>query len=211
MPAPPDPAFWNRLAERYARKPVEDPAAFERKITLTRDRMGPGDQWLDVGCGTGSLALRLAPSAARIHGLDLSSEMIRIAREKADAAAVSNVSFHVGPFDDSVPFDAGSLDGVCAYSLLHLMADRDAALARIHRLLRPGGVLVTSTLCLAETWVPYTPLLTMMRWLGKAPPVAVIDKKTLRAEVHAAGFVDVEHPDVGAVSTVEFLIAVKPH
>lgn len=65
-----DAAFWNDLAERYARQPVANPGAFERKIEITRARMKPTDVVLDIGCGTGSLALRLAPSAATIHGLD---------------------------------------------------------------------------------------------------------------------------------------------
>ncbi|MCA9713107.1 MAG: class I SAM-dependent methyltransferase, partial [Myxococcales bacterium] len=118
-------AFWNEQAERYAAKPVADPDAFERKIAVTLARTRPSHTVLDIGCGTGSLALRLAPSAAQLHGLDISSEMVRIARGKAAAQQVDNVTFHVGPFDDSFAALApGSLDGVCAYSILHLVDDR---------------------------------------------------------------------------------------
>ena len=49
-------AFWNKLAEKYARQPVANPAAFERKIAATQSLMTPDDVVLDVGCGTGSLA-----------------------------------------------------------------------------------------------------------------------------------------------------------
>lgn len=206
-----NPAFWNGIAESYSKKPVEDPDAFERKIEITKSRMNPKSVVLDVGCGTGSLALRLAPSAAQVHGLDLSSEMIRIARGKADTEGVTNVTFHVGPFDTSFKELApGSLDGICAYSLLHLVEDRDAALDHSFRLLRPGGFFVSSTLCLGESRVPYGPLLTMMRWLGKAPPVQILTKRTLEDEIRRAGFVDIAQPDVGAKSTVGFLIASKP-
>ena len=206
-----DTAFWNAIAEKYSRHPLGNPAAFDRKIAVTKSRMQPRDIVLDIGCGTGSLALRLAADAHEVHGLDLSSEMIRIARGKAEAAGVANVSFHVGAFDED--FDAfapGSLDGICAYSVLHLLQDRPAALALIHRLLKPGGFFVSSTVCLGETWIPYAPLLRVMRWLGKAPTVKVIDKRTLKEEVRAAGFSDVAEPDVGAEPTVAFLVATRP-
>lgn len=203
--------FWNDLAERYARQPVANPSAFERKIDVTRSRMKPTDVVLDIGCGTGSLALRLAPSAAELHGLDMSSEMIRIARGKAEAEGASNVTFHVGAFDSSFElFPSESLDGVGAYSLFHLLEDRPAALARIYRLLRPGGFFVSSTICLGESWVPYRPILKVMRWLGKAPRVSTLQKQVLEDEVSAAGFTGLSQPEVGAEPALAFIVAEKP-
>ena len=205
------PAFWNNIAEEYSRKPVDLPEAFERKIAITKSRMSPRDVVLDIGCGTGSLALRLAPSAAQVHGLDISKEMIRIANTKARDQGVDNVTFHVGAFDESfTEFAPGSLDCVCAYSLLHLVEDRADALTRIHRLLKPGGFFVSSTVCLGESWVPYRPLLTVMRWMGKAPMVKILSKRTLLDEIHSAGFVDVQQPEVGANPRTAFVVATKP-
>lgn len=206
-----DAAFWDNLAESYAAKPVEDPEAFDRKIACTTARMQPDHVLLDIGCGTGSLALRLAPLAAEVHGLDVSGEMIRIAREKTAKAGVSNVTFHEGAFDER--FDAlgpQSLDGVCAYSLLHLVADRQAALTQVFSLLKPGGFFVSSTVCLGESWIPYRPLLFAMRLVGKAPMVKIVSKATLVDEMKAAGFVDIEQPDVGAESTIGFMLARRP-
>ena len=207
-----DAPFWDRLAEKYSRQPVADPHAFERKIAITLGRMRPDPIVLDIGCGTGSLALRLASSASHVHGLDVSGEMIRIARAKTANANVGNVTFHVGAFDGT--FDAlapGTVDGICAYSILHLVDDRPAALARIYRLLKPGGFVVTSTVCLGESRIPYRPLLAVMRALGKAPSVSIVTKAQLASEIEAAGFVDVTQPDVGAKATIGFMVATKPN
>ncbi|MEM7156794.1 MAG: class I SAM-dependent methyltransferase [Myxococcota bacterium] len=204
-------AFWNDQAERYSRKPVANPDAFERKIEITTSRMRPDHVVLDVGCGTGSLALRLAPSAREVHGLDVSSEMLRIATDKAQADGVDNVHFHCGLLDESFSaFEDESLDGICAYSILHLVPDRTAALAQIHRLLKPGGFFVSSTVCLREMWVPIALILPVMRWMGKAPRVSNISRKTLREDIERAGFVDIAQPEVGAERHVAFMVASKP-
>jgi len=208
-----DAGFWNAIAEEYARKPVADPDAFERKIAITLERMDPERPVLDIGCGTGSLALRLAPHAEHVHGLDVSREMVRIARGKAEAAGAGNVTFHEGSFEDAArdgTFAPGTLGAVCAYSVLHLVPDRAAVLASIRRLLAPGGLFVASTACLGDSWVPYRPLLRAMRWMGKAPSVRIFTRAELEAEVRQAGFVDVTFPDVGAKPAIAFMVATSP-
>jgi SAM-dependent methyltransferase len=196
-----DPAFWNELADRYSKKPVDLPGAFERKIEVTRALMRQDSSVLDVGCGTGSLALRLADAGGQIHGLDFSAEMIR----------VGNVTFHVGRADASMEaFELESLDGVCAYSLLHLVEDREPLIAQIFDLLKPGGFFVSSVPCLGDTWIPYRPILAVMRWLGKAPFVSILGSDQMREEMTAAGFEGFETPDVGAAAATAFVVCRKP-
>jgi len=206
-----DAQFWDDIADDYAQKPVDLPDAFERKIAITVEHLVSTDRVLDIGCGTGSLLLRLAEHAAELHGLDISKEMVRIARDKAAAAHADHVQFHVGAFDESFDvLDDDSLDMVLAYSLLHLVDDHRVALEHIFRLLKPGGIFVSSTVCLKDGAMPMGPVLWVMRKLGKAPYVSRLKRSTLMADMRDVGFVDVEAHDVGAKPTTAFVVCQKP-
>ena len=74
--------FWDRMAPGYAKKRVSDPSAYEEKLTLLEGMLGPTDQVLEIGCGTGTTALRLAPGVARYVATDGSAKMIEIALAK---------------------------------------------------------------------------------------------------------------------------------
>jgi arsenite methyltransferase len=202
--------FWDGAAEKYAKRPVENVPAFERKKAETRSLLRPEYVVLEVGCGTGTLALELAPLVSHIHAVDVSTQMCKIARRKAADAGVDNVTFHADAFDEMETFEPGQFDVVCAYSILHLVPDHRATLAKIFRLLKPGGSLVSSTVCLGDSWMPYSLLIGVMRLVGKAPPVHMIKHAQLDAAIRAAGFGDVRRPDVGAEKTVAFVLATKP-
>jgi arsenite methyltransferase len=202
--------FWDRLAEKYAAQPVKDVAAFDRKKAITRQHLHPRSTVVEFGCGTGSLALELSSHAGQIHAIDVSAEMIRIAERKKADQGVTNVAFHAGTLEAMRPRIPVEVDAVWAYSILHLVDDRTSALKTAFELLKPGGVFISSNVCLAGTWVPYRTIITVMRWLGKAPRVSCYDRKTIVGEIAGAGFVDVVEHDVGADGLVAFVVARKP-
>lgn len=205
-----DASFWDGIAEKYAAKPVGNVSAYERKKAITRELLGKDSTILDIGCGTGSLALELSPFVGEVHAMDVSGEMIRIANGKKAEQEATNVTFHRGTLDEPHPFHSQQFDGVCAYNILHLVDDREATLKTVFQLLAPGGVLVASHVCLGGGWVPYGPLIAVMRWLGKAPAVQLYDRETALRELRDAGFADIEVHDVGAAKIVTFVTARKP-
>ena len=202
--------FWDKLAERYAQQPIANLASYERKLDVTKSRLSPTDVILDIGCGTGSLALELSPHVAEVHALDFSGEMIKIGERKARDQKATNITFHQTTLEAAEGFQPGQFDGICAYNILHLVEDRADTLRRIFAYLRPGGFFISSTACLGESLVPYSPILAVMRWLGKAPPVRVFGAESLLRDIRETGFVDISTPDVAAKKIVAFVAATKP-
>lgn len=181
------PRFWDRIARRYARLQVPDEAAYRHKLAETRARLTPEMEVLEIGCGTGSTALAHAPHVRRILALDISENMIAIARDRAVEAGAENVTFRrtgIGAFEAP----PASYDAVLALNLLHLVEDRDALLRHIHDWLRPGGMLVSSTICIGDFmgWFRYVgPLGYRLRLL---PMVRVFTEAELDRSLSAAGF-----------------------
>ncbi|MEQ8701380.1 MAG: class I SAM-dependent methyltransferase, partial [Bauldia litoralis] len=135
---------------------MADEAAYRQKLQMTRECFRPDMSVLEFGCGTGTTAIAHAPYVRRIEAIDSAPRMIEIARQRAEAADVSNVAFAVGSIE-ALPTPARPFDAVLGLSILHLVADPDAVVAKVHRLLRPGGVFVSSTMCLGDTmkWIKY--------------------------------------------------------
>lgn len=179
--------FWDGIARKYATDRIKDMPGYERTIARTRHFLSSSDTVLEVGCGTGTTALKLAPFVALIVGSDMSNEMVAIAREKAIALSCQNAEFTVAAADRS-PGSDGSYDAVLAFNLLHLIADRPATLARIHRLLKPGGLFISKTPCLSEMNPLIRVVVPLMRFAGKAPFVSFFAATALEAEIGDVGF-----------------------
>jgi ubiquinone/menaquinone biosynthesis C-methylase UbiE len=186
-----DARFWDRTARKYAADVIADPAGYERTLECTQHYLRAADAVLEVGCGTGTTALTLAPCVASLVATDVSGEMIAIAREKAAAQGCVNAVFETARADAPDRPD-GSFDVVLAFNVLHLVAARDAVLRNIHRLLTPGGLFISKTPCLTQMGLPVRLLVPVMQAIGKAPHVAFFTDAELEREITAAGFKIVE-------------------
>ena len=75
--------FWDKIAERYSKQPIADEAAYQKKLKVTQEYFQPDLEVLEFGCGTGSTAIIHAPYVKHIRAIDISSNMIDIAQDKA--------------------------------------------------------------------------------------------------------------------------------
>jgi SAM-dependent methyltransferase len=100
-----------------------------------------GERVLDLGSGGGIdvlLSARRVGPTGHVYGLDMTDEMLALARQNAAEAGVANVEFLKGYIED-VPLPASSVDVVISNCVINLAADKPAVFAEIARVLRPGG------------------------------------------------------------------------
>ena len=200
--------FWDRHAEGYAKRPVADEESYQKKLAVTREYFRPDMEVMEFGCGTGSTAIVHAPYVKHIRATDISPEMIGIARRKAAAANVENVTFEAVTIEDMDVAD-GSLDAVMGHSILHLLEDKETVIAAVYRMLKPGGVFVSSTVCLADGYKWLKPLLPVGHFLGLLPLVRFFSKQELETSLTDAGFaIDYNWRPAGGRAV--FIVAKKP-
>lgn len=192
-----DARFWSRLARKYAARPVDDLPAYERTLDAVRGRLKSTDAVFEFGCGTGTTALKLAPSAARIVATDFADAMIAIARDKAKAEGAANVAFEVAT-PETAPYPDAAFDVVLGFNVLHLVPDRTATLNAVRRLLKPGGLFISKTPCLGELTPLFRAVLPVMQAIGQAPHVGFFTGAELEREIAAAGFEIIERARHGS-------------
>jgi SAM-dependent methyltransferase len=197
--------FWDRIADRYAARQLKDPAAYEAMLADAAGRLRSTDRVLEIGCGTGSAAIRLAPHVAEWTATDFSPEMLRIARAKP---APDNLRFVLA--DAHSAFDGGPFDAIAAFQVLHLVDDLPGTLSRIHAHLRPGGLMIAKTWCFADMGLALRSLFVVLRAVGLFPPVNALTKAALRRAVGDAGFDILDERVFGANPHGPYIVARKP-
>lgn len=204
--------FWDRAARKYAADPIADMAGYETTLRRVQVLLSPGHDVLEIGCGTGTTALRLAPFTRHLLATDVSASMIAIAQGKLATQPVPRLSFAVADADAPVA-GPSACDVVLAFNLLHLASDLDQTLAHAVQALRPGGLLISKTPCLAEMNPLVTCLaLPLMRAMGKAPHVLSFNGQALQSAITRQGLeiVSVERHGTRGKDIRVFIVARKP-
>jgi len=152
-------------------------------------RIKPGDQVLDVGCGSGRLtfaAQQWAGETGQATGLDPSSEMIQVARKNAERAGLKT-KFELGVVEN-LPFPDASFDVVLNRLMLHhLPGDlKQRGLAEMRRVLKPGGV------CLVVDFEPPKSGLLRLIVQNHMAPMANVDVREYVPLLTEAGFTNIE-------------------
>ena len=200
--------FWDRIAKRYSKQPIADEASYQKKLEVTREYLQLDMKVLEIGCGTGSTAVIHAPYVKHIHAIDISSKMIEIAQSKADAKSIGNISFEQLTIDELDVQDQ-TLDVVLGLSILHLLENKEEVIAKVYKMLKSGGIFVSSTVCLEDSMRWLKVIAPFGELLGLMPLVKFFTKEELEGCLSNAGF-DIEYSWQPGKAKAVFLVARKP-
>jgi ubiquinone/menaquinone biosynthesis C-methylase UbiE len=182
-----DASFWTRHAARYARAKIGDEAGYDRSLIQTRKQIEGAAKVLELGCGTGMTAIRLAPGVGDYLATDISDGMIAQAQIRLQSNPRPNLRFELATAEQLAESGA-RFDAILGFNYLHLLRDLPRTLRAIHSMLPAGGVLVSKTPCVGEM----SPLIRMivppLQWLGKAPFLYMLREADLRTALVEAGF-----------------------
>ena len=182
-----DARFWNRTSRKYAKGAVADPAGYERTLERTGGLLKPGDRVLELGCGTGTTALQLAPRVRSYLATDFSPQMIAIAEDKHAKGPAPGLAFRVAAVEALAP-GAGAFEAILGFNYLHLVRDLPDVLERIHALLAPDGLFISKTPCVGDMNPLLGLVLPAMRALGQAPYAGVFRAAELERRLRETGF-----------------------
>jgi arsenite methyltransferase len=150
----------------------------------------PGDVVLDLGSGGGIdvlLSARRVGPAGRVFGLDMTDEMLALARENQKKSGLTNVVFLKGQIE-SIPLPSQSVDVILSNCVINLSADKDQVFREAFRVLRPGGRLAVSDVVVRGP-VPESVRKNVELWLGCI--AGALEESEYRAKLLQAGFTDI--------------------
>jgi arsenite methyltransferase len=151
----------------------------------------PGQTVLDLGSGGGIdvlLSAKRVGANGKVYGLDMTEEMLSLARDNQRKAGVTNVEFLKGTIE-AIPLPENSIDVIISNCVINLSSDKDATLREAFRVLKPGGRFAVSDV-IVRGEVPADIRRSMELWVGCI--AGALEENEYAAKLRAAGFADVE-------------------
>ncbi|MGH9359850.1 MAG: arsenite methyltransferase [Terriglobia bacterium] len=153
-------------------------------------QLNPGETVLDLGSGGGIDVLlsakRVGPQGMA-YGLDMTDEMLALARENQQKAGVKNVTFLKGEIEN-IPLPDNSVDVIISNCVINLSADKDRVLREAFRVLKPGGRLAVSDVVVCGE-VPAAIRRSIELWAGCV--AGALEEQEYRAKLASAGFEEI--------------------
>ncbi len=154
-------------------------------------QLEPGQTVLDLGSGGGIDVLlsakRVGPTG-KVYGLDMTDEMLALARENQRKAGATNVEFLKGTIEH-IPLPDNAVDVIISNCVINLSTDKDAVLREAFRVLKPGGRFAVSDV-IVRGEVPAAVRRSMELWVGCI--AGALEESDYASKLRAAGFADVD-------------------
>src|SRR5437879_10308562 len=155
-------------------------------------QLKPGETVLDLGSGGGIdvlLSARRVGPTGKAYGLDMTDEMLALARANQNKAGVENVEFLKGEIEN-IPLPDNSVDVIISNCVINLSSDKDKVLREAFRVLKPGGRFAVSDVVVRGGDVPADVRRSMELWVGCI--AGALDETEYASKLRSAGFADVE-------------------
>jgi arsenite methyltransferase len=171
----------------------------------------PGEVVLDLGSGGGIdcfMSARQVGPDGRVIGLDMTPDMIKLARRNAKKMGVSNVDFRFGEMED-IPLPDASVDVIISNCVVNLAPDKEAVFREAYRVLQPGGRISISDIVI-DGDLPPSVRVRLDAWAGCI--AGALDESDYLSKIAGAGFQQVEvvarsHTDLSDTNDVEAAVA----
>jgi len=158
---------------------------------LAISELQPGEVVLDLGSGGGIdcfLAAKQVGPEGKVIGLDMTPDMIKLARRNAKKIGATNVDFRFGEMEE-IPLPDGSVDAVISNCVINLSPDKDAVFREVFRVLRPGGRMNVSDI-VVDGDLPQPIRDSLDAWAGCV--AGALDEADYLSKIRAAGFEEVQ-------------------
>ena len=205
--------FWDGASKNYDQTEERFEYIHSRSRENTRKFLKGSDTVLDYGCGTGTAACQFSSQVKEIHAIDISSNMIAIAKEKAAFAKVENVNFEQSDIFDR-KYSNESYDVILAFNMLHTVSSPQDVVLRINELLKPEGLFISVTPCLRQKMSFLVNLqIQLVRVLCKFGLIPIPIRRITSSEVEdlleVGGFQAVESEEIYKNASSYFVVAKK--
>lgn len=141
--------FWDKLSMFYDKETKRFDWLNAKVLSNTNRYLKGSDKLLDCGCGTGTMTIQMAKYVNQLYAFDISSNMIEIAKEKANKHDIININFLKTDINND-QYGRESFDIITVFNLLHLLEDRQKVYKRINELLKAKGFFISVTPCSGE-------------------------------------------------------------
>ena len=199
--------FWDRLAPRFDKYEKKDELIYKNMIEKTRKHLKKEDVVLDFGCGTGLVSSEIAGDVARIVGIDISKNMLELAKTKAEKRKIANIEYRQATILDE-SLKSGSFDVVLGFYIIHLLDNPSEILQRIGNLLKSGGLFISTTPCLGQSgFLKF--MLGAASLFGMVPKTKSFKTNDLKQLIESSDFEILETEIVGQEGFQTFIVARK--
>ena len=143
--------FWDKVSKLFGTsgKKIKQNSTTFKTIEATKRLLDSNDVVLDYACGPGTITIEIAESVKTIHGIDISSGMIEVAKRKVAQLNIENVDLEQSNLFNE-QYEKESFNVVLAFNILHFIEDTPKVMMRINDLLKPGGLFISATGCLGS-------------------------------------------------------------